>query len=89
MYVCPHCKAALVAFACSQCGTQFSLQNGVASFLPAEGGDARQLVRDTYDDIYSHHKGAWTDQGRSQDFVDFFSNLVRSPLRSELRRGGS
>jgi SAM-dependent methyltransferase len=29
-----------------------------------------------YDDIYSHHENVWADQGRSENFIRYFSDLV-------------
>jgi SAM-dependent methyltransferase len=88
MYVCPHCKGVLVAFACSKCQRRYALTNGIPSFVSHSGGEQRELVPAIYDDIYSHHENVWADQGRSQDFMAFFGALTRSvPHQSLLEVG--
>lgn len=41
-------------------------------------GDSREELRRTYDYICPHHEGMWNDQGRSQQFQTYFSQLARS-----------
>lgn len=88
MYVCPHCKGALVAFACSKCGARYSLTNGIPSFVSGRSGDQGQFVPAIYDDIYSHHENVWADQGRSRDFIAFFCDLVSSVPHENLLEVG-
>src|ERR1700733_8816187 len=88
MYVCPHCKGPLVAFACNKCEAQYPLTNGIPAFVPDVNGDRRQFVRAVYDDIYSHHENVWADQGRSQDFIAFFCDLARSVPHEKLLEVG-
>jgi SAM-dependent methyltransferase len=76
MYVCPRCKGTLRAFTCDQCGAQYPVINGIPSFLQGPSAGDRQFVRDVYDDIYSHHEDVWADQGRSENFIRYFSGLV-------------
>lgn len=76
MYVCPQCKGTLRAFTCEQCGAQYPVINGIPSFLQGASAGDRQFVRDVYDDIYSHHEDVWADQGRSENFIRYFSGLV-------------
>jgi SAM-dependent methyltransferase len=88
MYVCPRCKGTLLAFTCSQCGAQYPLINGIPSFLQGPSVDERQFVRDVYDDIYSHHENVWADQGRSANFISFFSDLVATLPHERLLEVG-
>jgi SAM-dependent methyltransferase len=76
MYVCPRCKGTLRAFTCDKCGAQYPVINGIPSFLQGPSAGDRQFVRDVYDDIYSHHENVWADQGRSETFIRYFSDLV-------------
>lgn len=76
MYVCPRCKGTLRAFTCDKCGAQYPVINGIPSFLQGPSAGDRQFVRDVYDDIYSHHEDVWADQGRSETFIRYFSDLV-------------
>ena len=88
MYVCPRCQGTLLAFACSKCGAQYPSINGIPSFLQGPSADERQFVRDVYDDIYSHHENVWADQGRSEKFIGFFSDLVASLPHGSLLEVG-
>ena len=38
-------------------------------------GDSREELRHTYDYICPHHEDMWNDQGRSQQFQTYFSQL--------------
>jgi ubiquinone/menaquinone biosynthesis C-methylase UbiE len=76
MYVCPHCKGPLIEFVCQRCGTTFPVLGGIPCFLIESPGDSR--VREIYDEIYTHHEGAFIDQGRSEPFQRWFSDLVAS-----------
>jgi SAM-dependent methyltransferase len=88
MYVCPRCKGTLLAFACNQCGAQYPVINSIPSFLQGASADERQFVRDVYDDIYSHHENVWADQGRSEKFIGFFTDLVASLPHASLLEVG-
>jgi SAM-dependent methyltransferase len=88
MYVCPRCKGTLLAFTCNQCGAKYPLINGIPSFLQGPSVDARQFVRDVYDDIYSHHENVWAYQGRSATFMRFFSDLVAALPHGQLLEVG-
>jgi SAM-dependent methyltransferase len=88
MYVCPQCKGTLVALACERCGLTYPAVEGIPCFLQGPSGDQRGFVRDVYDDIYSHHEDVWADQGRSQEFLVFFSGLVQSLSHGSLLEVG-
>ena len=82
MYACPQCKGPLVQFNCERCGVHYPLVEGIPCFLMGSAGDSGQIIRQIYDDIYRHHENVWVDQGRSEQFMAYFSNLARS-LSSE------
>lgn len=88
MYVCPQCKGPLIALACERCGLTYAAVRGIPSFLRGPSGDQRGFVRDVYDDIYSHHEDVWADQGRSQEFMAFFSAQVQSVAHGTLLEVG-
>jgi SAM-dependent methyltransferase len=83
MYVCPKCKGTLVELFCERCGLKYPLTDGIPCFLPGP-----TVVRDLYDDIYSHHENVWAEQGRSQEFIAFFTELVRSLSQGSLLEVG-
>jgi len=51
---------------------------GIPCFLRVPSASQSGFIRDVYDDIYSHHEDVWADQGRSGEFMAFFSGLVQS-----------
>jgi ubiquinone/menaquinone biosynthesis C-methylase UbiE len=79
MFVCPKCKGRLVALRCASCSLEFPVYEGVPCLLRdlSEGGASRTL-RQVYDEIYSHHENVWVDQGRSTDFLRYFSSLTQT-----------
>jgi ubiquinone/menaquinone biosynthesis C-methylase UbiE len=88
MYVCSSCKGPLVDFKCTRCRLEFSVVEGIPCFLTESGGGSAQKLREIYDDIYRHHEEAWVDQGRSEPFLRFFSELAQtSPDRKILEIG--
>ena len=75
--VCPDCKASLAALKCPVCGVQFAESGGIPHLLSRDARFA--LTGDfgsTYDDIYSHRTDVWEDQGRTPEFIRYFSNLA-------------
>ncbi|MGH8218540.1 MAG: methyltransferase domain-containing protein [Steroidobacteraceae bacterium] len=78
MYVCPQCKAPLVEFACSTCRIAYPVVEEVPCFLVSSPTGSTERVRDVYDDIYTHHENVWIDQGRSERFQSWFSDLAAS-----------
>lgn len=77
IYVCPHCKATLVALRCSRCGEQYVQTDGVTNFLPrgAVSGTASSTSAN-YDSIYTDHEAVWEDQGRGPAFRAYFAALL-------------
>jgi ubiquinone/menaquinone biosynthesis C-methylase UbiE len=78
MYVCSKCKGPLVDYKCARCQLEFSVLEGVPCFLTESAGSGGQRLREIYDHIYGHHEDVWIDQGRSQDFLRYFSRLAQS-----------
>ncbi len=89
MYVCPDCKGPLQGLACAACGLQFPSAEGFPNFLL--GGSRFERVREIsarYDIIYEEHHGAWEDQGRSAEFIRYFSRLAGSLSQGRLLEVG-
>jgi ubiquinone/menaquinone biosynthesis C-methylase UbiE len=84
LYVCPQCKGSLHDFACRACGISYPLVSDIPCFLPESGNDSRPKIREIYDDIYDHHENVWTDQGRSERFLTYCSDLVASFSRRRV-----
>jgi len=78
MYACPKCKTQLAELTCKQCGVTYPILQEIPCFLVARPGDSGEELRRTYDHIYSHHEDVWIDQGRSEEFQSYFSELARS-----------
>jgi ubiquinone/menaquinone biosynthesis C-methylase UbiE len=76
-YVCPRCKAPLDRLVCEPCGASYALlEEDIPCFLPDAASDSGHRVREIYDEIYRHHRDVWVDQGRSQPFLRYVSELV-------------
>lgn len=85
MYVCPHCKGPLLEMACQNCGKSYPVMEGIPCFLaeaPGETGGSR--IRAIYDEIYEHHEDVWIDQGRSEAFQKWFTELAAAHSRGPL-----
>jgi SAM-dependent methyltransferase len=78
MYACPKCKMPLTDLTCEQCRVTYPILEEIPCFLVARPGDSGEELRRTYDHIYRHHEDVWIDQGRSEQFQSFFSDLARS-----------
>ncbi len=77
MFVCPDCKMKLDDLKCSSCDRQFSRRDGFPILLSQEpqlklAGE----IGNTYDDIYSNRSSVWEDQGRTPEFIAYFSELL-------------
>jgi 2-polyprenyl-3-methyl-5-hydroxy-6-metoxy-1,4-benzoquinol methylase len=46
--------------------------------MAGAAGSSDQMLRDIYDDIYSHHTDVWVDQGRADSFQEYIADLVRA-----------
>jgi SAM-dependent methyltransferase len=77
MLVCPDCKGKLDDLKCSTCGRQFTRKDGFPVLLSQEPQlKSAGEIGNTYDDIYSNRSGVWEDQGRTPEFIAFFSELL-------------
>lgn len=45
-------------------------------FLADAPADGARSTREVYDEIYRHHQDVWEDQGRSEPFLRYFSELA-------------
>jgi len=79
MYICPDCKGPLKEFACAHCGVQFASEQGIPDLLSRDPKFASvREISSTYDDIYTRRTQVWEDQGRTPEFIRYFSGLVGS-----------
>jgi SAM-dependent methyltransferase len=77
MLVCPDCKGTLADLKCSACGRQFLSKDGFPVLLSQEPQfKSAGEIGDTYDDIYANRSGVWEDQGRTPEFIAYFSQLL-------------
>jgi ubiquinone/menaquinone biosynthesis C-methylase UbiE len=77
MFACPKCKLPLTSLRCESCGLEFPEYEGVPCLLRSDDSTNRTL-RDVYDDIYKHHENVWVDQGRSDVFLRYFTQLTQA-----------
>lgn len=78
MYVCPQCKGPLQEFSCRSCANSYPVIDEIPCFLPQSQEASRAGIREIYDEIYEHHENVWIDQGRSEAFQKWFTELVAS-----------
>ncbi len=77
MYLCPDCKKPLENWKCPSCGSLFERKDGFPILLSRDPRFVSGAqIGATYDDIYSHRAGVWEDQGRTPEFISFFSALL-------------
>ena len=77
MFVCPDCKGKLDDLKCSGCGKEFSRKDGFPVLLSQEPKlKSASEIGSTYDDIYQNRSGVWEDQGRTPEFIAYFSKLL-------------
>lgn len=89
MYVCPTCKATLDAWRCTRCQHSYTLSNGFPVLLPKDTpfSGAMEAV-EAYEDIYTHHSNVWENQGRTPEFLTYFSGLLREHSKGRLLEVG-
>src|SRR5690348_12641867 len=76
-YVCPRCKGPLTDLACAACGASYTvIAEDIPCFLSSSPDNRECGIRDIYDDIYRHHEDVWVDQGRSEPFLRYISELA-------------
>lgn len=77
MHVCPDCKGVLTNLFCANCKVQFESKNGIPELLSRNDRfKVASEIGTTYDEIYTNRSQVWQDQGRTPEFIEFFSNLV-------------
>ena len=79
MFVCPDCKGGLTGLFCSECQSQFEEASGIPILLSRDPRyrDAAK-IGSVYDGVYKERTGVWEDQGRTADFLSYFSELAGS-----------
>jgi SAM-dependent methyltransferase len=76
MYVCPKCKGELRHLHCDLCQITYPVTDGIPCFMTGNLEPSNEAIREIYDDIYLHHEDVWIDQGRADDFQQYFSALI-------------
>ena len=76
MYVCPDCQTPLSGLRCSRCTHQYEYSNGFPVLLPNTDYRDSRGVANAYESIYVCHSNVWLDQGRTPEFVEYFSRLL-------------
>lgn len=77
MYVCPDCKGQLRDWHCKNCGVTFGERSGVRELLSREARFASApVIGGVYDDIYTRRSQVWEDQGRTPEFIAYFTDLA-------------
>ena len=86
-YVCPDCKTPLKAFYGSDCEYEFPRLGEIPRLLSRDRGFAQtEQVAAAYDAIYADRSKRMRKQGRTPEFIAYFSALVdRLPTRDRLR----
>src|SRR5882672_9280796 len=76
-YVCPDCKAPLERFYCSRCRVEFPRIDGVPRFLSRDPKfEGAETIAEAYDSIYEELSSVWENQGRTPEFIRYFSSLL-------------
>ena len=77
VYVCPDCKTPLEHLYCIKCRFEYSRVDGIPVLLSKDPRSRDALeISAAYDSIYDNHKNAWENQGRTPQFIDYFSSLL-------------
>ena len=76
-YVCPDCKGPLEGFHCSRCRVEFSRIDGVPRLLSRDPKfEGAETIAEAYDSIYEEQSSVWENQGRTPEFIHYFSSLL-------------
>jgi SAM-dependent methyltransferase len=76
-YACPDCKVPLDAFYCPGCRIEFPCVDGIPRFFSLDPKFRRTApIAAAYDAIYSARTGVWESQGRTPEFIRYFSGLL-------------
>src|SRR3989337_3013161 len=76
-YVCPDCKAPLERLHCRRCGVDFPSVAGIPRLLSRDSRFERaEKIAAAYDRIYDVQSNVWQPQGRTPEFIRYFSSLL-------------
>ena len=76
-YTCPDCRQPLAGLFCAGCGHEFPCVDGVPRLLTRDPRYARGAeLAAAYDAIYGAQTGVWEVQGRTPEFIRYFSSLL-------------
>lgn len=76
-YACPDCKVPLDALYCPGCRFEFPCVEGIPRLFSQDPKFARTApIAAAYDAIYSSHTRVWENQGRTPEFIRYFSALL-------------
>jgi SAM-dependent methyltransferase len=76
-FVCPDCKAPLRELYCSHCAHRYATTGGFPVLFPRDPRFASATrLGEAYDGIYTTHANVWAEQGRTPEFLNFFSGMV-------------
>lgn len=89
-YVCPDCKRPLDRLLyCSHCHFEFPRVEGIPRLLPRDPRFERTVaISADYDSIYAAQSRVWENQGRTPEFIHYFSSFLdRFPGARSLEIG--
>ena len=76
-YVCPDCKAPLERLHCARCGFDFPRVAGIPRLLSRDPRfEGVETISAAYDRIYDTQSNVWQPQGRTPEFIRYFSSLL-------------
>jgi len=77
MYVCPDCKGDLEKLRCKWCQSEYSCIDSIPILFSKDPRFQSVLeISGIYDTIYRNEHNVWEKQGRTREFIDYFSSLV-------------
>lgn len=76
-YVCPDCQSPLERLTCPTCKFEFPCLEGIPRLFPQDPRfEPATQIAGVYDSIYEHHPNAWENQGRTPEFIRYFTSLL-------------
>lgn len=76
-YVCPDCKTPLVHLYCPDCRCEFPCVDGVPRLFSTDPRFERtESIASAYDALYAVQSKVWENQGRTPEFIRYFSGLL-------------
>ena len=76
-YVCPDCKTPLEELRCPRCSFVFPRVAGIPRLLSRDPRFERaDTIAEAYDRIYDAQSDVWQPQGRTPEFIRYFSSLL-------------